>query len=378
MKKIHWHIIFVFTSFVFFASCKPDEPDVAAQRVLLVYMVGDSNNLDGDCIDKTEAMMKGFQASPGNKLLIYTDNGFAPSLVEITNKNGTNIKRHVNTYSDETNSADPAVLKKIIDEVKAKFPAQAYGLVLFSHGTGWLPKGTYKNPRTIFQDKEQEMELPDFADAIPDGMFDYIVIEACFMAGIEVAYELKDKTDYIVASSAEIVSPGFLYAYEHGMDYLFSSTPDLVKFTELAFDDLNRTHASATFSIIKTEGLDDLTAFVRGNCQWIEESVDFTRVQDFKGTGHYNLFFDFEDFYSQLLPDEQLKNELSKLINNCLVEKMATEYLFGNYFNRFKINHHSGFTTYIPRSNLYNYLNGQYTGTKWYTAIHPPTNSKKQ
>ena len=368
MKKTGWHLIFVFAALVLFASCELEEYDTTAQRVLLVYMVGDNNNLDGECYDKTEAIMNGFHASSCNKLLIYTDDGYSTSLVEVIKKNGINTKRHVSTYSNETNSADPAVLKKIINEVKAKFPAESYGFILFSHGTGWLPKGGYSNPRTIFQDKGKEMELPDFADAIPNGMFDYIVIEACLMSGIEVAYELKDKADYIVASSAEIISPGFLYAYRHGMDYLFSSTPDLVKFTKLAFDDLNRTHASATFSIIRTKGLDDLTAFIRNNCQW-GESVNFEQIQDFGQSKYRNLFFDFENFYSQLLPNEQLKNELSTLIDNCLVEKMATDYLFGNYFNRIKINHHSGFTTYIPRSNLYDYLNGQYMGTKWYTAI---------
>lgn len=52
-----------------------------------------------------------------------------------------------------------------------------------------------------------EMELEEFAAAIPDGQLDFIVFEACLMAGVEVAYVLRGKTDYILSSAAEIVSP---------------------------------------------------------------------------------------------------------------------------------------------------------------------------
>ena len=35
------------------------------------------------------------------------------------------------------------------------------------------------------------MEITDFAMALPDHLFEFIIFEACNMAGIEVAYELS-------------------------------------------------------------------------------------------------------------------------------------------------------------------------------------------
>ncbi len=71
------------------------------------------------------------------------------------------------------------------------------------------------------------MEISDFAAALGDCHFDFIVFEACFMAGVEVAWELREKTDYVVASAAEILSPGFTDIYGELRDCLFLPQPDL-------------------------------------------------------------------------------------------------------------------------------------------------------
>ena len=388
MKLLRYNICALAVLMALLLSCRETPPDEPAKHLLLVYMVGD-NNLNNYTLEKIEALQRGFLASPGNKLLIYNDSGFAPSLIEIVNKKGSNIKHHVNSYGDDTNSANPAVLARIIDEVKTKYPAQSYGLILFSHASGWLPKGYLTTPRsisdarTIFQDKQSEMELPNFSAAIPDHLFNYIVIEACYMAGIEVAYELKDKADYIVASSAEIVDPGFMYAYEHGINLLFSAPPNLSLlslFTELAYNYLNQTtnsdseygkslNSSATFSIIKTGEIENLVAFVRDNCDW-SRHINFSRVQDFGRTKDRNLFFDFEGVYSQLLPTDEQQRELSRLISKCVVKKYATNYFFGNLPDGFKIDYHSGLSTYAPQ-NLFPELNEKYTKTKWHNTIRP-------
>ena len=381
MKLLRCNICALVGLLALLASCRETPPEEPTKHLLLVYMVGD-NNLNNFAFEKIEALQRGFHASPGNRLLIYNDSGFAPSLIEIVN----NQKRHVSSYGNDTNSADPAVLARVINEIKAKYPAQSYGLILFSHAGGWLPKGYLTTPRsasgarTIFQDKENEMELPDFSAAIPDKVFNYIIIEACYMAGIEVAYELKNKTEYIVASSSEIVDPGFLFAYEHGLDLLFADTPNLTQFTDLAYNYLNQNtnadpeygkylYSSATFSIIKTDEIDNLAAFVRDNCDW-SKKVDFSLVQDFGQTKYRNLFFDFEGVYSQLLPTDEQRSELSRLIGKCIVKKYATDYFFGSLPGGFKINYHSGFSTYAPRA-LYPKLNEKYTKTKWYNTIRP-------
>lgn len=39
------------------------------------------------------------------------------------------------------------------------------------------------------------MEVSNLAKVIPYMSFEYIIFEACYMAGIEIAYELKDKAN---------------------------------------------------------------------------------------------------------------------------------------------------------------------------------------
>lgn len=120
----------------------------------------------------------------------------------------------VREYGAE-NSASAETFARVLREVAAEYPADSYGLIFFSRTpvagcrlalcrtrrpdpvrSGWTT-GTRDAPKWI---------LPSLA-AIPGGMFDHC-FETCLTAGVEVAYELRGKSDYMLASSAEIISPG--------------------------------------------------------------------------------------------------------------------------------------------------------------------------
>ena len=357
-------------------SCINDEEciSIAPRHVLIVYLGGD-NNLSGETYDKIEAIRSGWKAADGDKLLIYQDAaGTAPTLTEIVSRNGQNTLNILKTYPEE-NSAYPEVFARIIAEVQALYPLSGgrgagLGLLVFSHASGWLPKGALTQPRSIIIDGSDEMNLIDFARAIPDNTFDYIVFEACFMAGIEVAYELKDKTNYILASSAEIVSPGFTESYPQTINNLFEDTPNLTKFAQSSFDYFNNNTGyghSATFSIIKTSELDNLAAFVKNNCDFNKEII-LNDIQHFDRYS-YRLFFDFGDYYSCLLKNDTQKAELLALIEKVVVWKAATPSFMTGY-NGFEINKHSGLTSYIPQER-FPFLNGEYKKLKWKTSPQP-------
>ncbi|PXV59441.1 cysteine peptidase C11 family protein [Dysgonomonas alginatilytica] len=347
---------------------------VSPRNVLLVYMGGD-NNLSDETDQKIEAIRSGWKASDGDKLLIYQDAaGTAPTLTEIVNRNGQNTLNILKTYPEE-NSADPEVFARVISEVHGLYPlsgGRKASLLVFSHASGWLPKGALLSPRSttrsIIIDGSDEMNLTDFATAIPDNTFDYIVFEACFMAGIEVAYELKDKTNYILASSAEIVSPGFTESYPQTINNLFENTPNLTQFAQSSFDYFSNNtgyEQSATFSIIKTSELDNLADFVKNNCDFNKE-ISLNDIQHFDRYS-YRLFFDFEDYYSSLLENDTQKTELSALIEKAVIWKAATpSFMIG--YNGFIINKHSGLTSYIPQER-FAYLNNEYQKLKWSDSI---------
>ena len=357
-------------------SCEiGDEPAClpATDRVLLVYLGGD-NNLSQETYQKIEAIKEGLlRGSVNGQTLIYHDPvNRPPVLTELKIHNGEVLSDTVTVYGED-NSASAGVFASVIHEVKAKYPAKGYGLLLFSHGSGWLPQGALESPRlrSVVMDGKAEMEIADFARAIPDGAFDYIVFEACFMGGIEVAYELKDKTAYIFASSAEIVSPGFTTVYPESLSLLWESNP--AAFAEQAFDYFDRQEGemrSATFSVIRTEGLQALAEFIAAHCRF-DRAVDIQSVQHFDRNRLFRLFFDFEDYYSRLLDLDEQRSELQSLINRCVVWKNATpSFLIGS--NGFYVHRHSGLTVYIPQDGFPE-LNLRNEGMGWWKAI---TNAK--
>ncbi|MDR1883195.1 MAG: hypothetical protein LBR26_10520 [Prevotella sp.] len=352
------------------ASCSKVEENTPAGsgRVVLAYLGGD-NNLSGEAYAKAEALRQGYtshvQDNLQGRLLIYIDPADGPPrLLEVYTDGGQSKTMEIREYGED-NSADSATFASVIADVRRLYPNNRYGLLVFSHASGWLPEKTLTNPKSVLADQGREMELTDLAAAIPDGMFEYIVFEACFMSGIEVAYQLGDKTDCILASSAEIVSPGFTEIYPAATVCLFEEDRPMEKFAEKAFGWFNSQSGyqrSATFSVIRTFVLKDLASFVRKNCD-PDSEASLTEIQHFDRYSSYRLFFDFEDYYSRLLPTEAQRNELTRLINGCVVWKASTEtFMIG--FNGFAIGRHSGLTVYIPQER-FPVLNDAYAKLDW-------------
>lgn len=368
MTKIIKIFLIAFSG-IFFMSCEKEDENIlpiSTRHVILVYLGGD-NNLSSETYQKIEAMREGWQGASDKKLLIYTDPAdTTPSLIEIVKENGQNVKKVIHNYNEE-NSASKGVFSRVINDMTSLYPASSYGLIVFSHASGWLPEGTLTKPKSIIMDKKQEMELWDFAQAIPDYTFEYIVFEACFMAGIEVAYELKDKANYILASSAEILSLGFTQIYANSINYLSGSFEGLKSFGKEAFawfDNKTGYMRSATFSIIKTSELDTLANWIKNNRKSTGQ-VDINTIQHFDRYS-YSLFFDFEDYYNFLLDTDIQKDKLKSLISNCVLWKEATS-SFMNDYNGFDIKKHSGLTVYIPQEQ-YPFFNTEYKNLRWYMA----------
>lgn len=346
------------------------QPEDSYSRTLLVYLAGD-NNLSYETDEKIESMVKGWSGEGGN-LIIYQDkSNTVPQLLEVYRDNGVNYTQVIQTYEEE-NSADPTVLARIVGEVVRLYPADSYGLIFFSHASGWLPSATLTAPRSMGMDGDTEMELLDFAEALPGHVFDFIILETCFSAGIELAYELRDKTDYILGSSAEIVSPGFREIYARYMDYLFKQEADLTGFARKAFEWVSAQSGvfqSGTLSLIRTASLPVLADWLSVHIQDLDISEQVDDIQHFDRYS-YRLFFDMEDYYSRLVKESD-RETLSGLIGDCIVYKAATPYfMYSSSYQGFVIDQHSGFTTYILQDE-FPYLNEQYQEMSWYKAVYP-------
>ncbi|MGL5262460.1 MAG: clostripain-related cysteine peptidase, partial [Bacteroides sp.] len=349
------------------ASCIKEsaEPSQAVERVLLVYLGGD-NNLSHEVSEKLEALQAGFDGQPQHRILVYKDaRGEQPTLLELQKQEPPT---RLASYAEE-NSADAQVLQRVVQTALARYPQAQFNLLVFSHASGWLPEGSYADAaaRSIIIDGLHEMELKDFAAALPDAAFESIVFEACHMAGIEVFYELRHKAKLIAASSAEIVSPGFTALYASGAvnQLVAGDTEGFMKQVFAHYQQESGVRQSATFSLIRTEALERLAAWLRTAADWTRP-LDYSQIQKFDRYGQ-RFFFDWKDAFEQLLP--QAEQELEELLQEVVVWKGATPYFMLGY-SGFPIQSHSGLTTYLPQPD-YSKLNAAYQALSWYQAIQP-------
>ncbi len=359
---------------LFVAGCTREweiTPTNQDKRTLLVYLAGD-NDLSNEVADKTRALLDGWNPALG-QLLVFTDtHGGTPVLTRAVARDGQTMTDTPRVYS-ETNSASPRLLREVINDTRRLAPATSYGMILFSHATGWLPAGAFENPlawrpkatRSLFKDGTREMELMDFVDAIPDGMFDFMVFDMCFMAGVEVAYALRGKTPLMVATATEILSPGFTPIYSSHLSLLYKSKADLTAFADAFFnyfDALEGVYRSAAVSVIRTAETEPLVRLIKDISPKLTPT-EIENIQHFDRKGKPRLFFDLGDYLHATAKTDEQHRQVDDALARAVVFKKQTSRLIN-----LDILKHSGLSIYIPQEGL-SELNEAYKETSWAKAM---------
>ena len=227
--------IYTFLSCLFLlVACNDrNEPvDSEAQRTVLAYWVADNGQLDlsAYAISDFNEMVEGMAEVDvtKNNLLIYCETkSDLPRLIHVKKKKGAIVADTIKTYSEQ-NPLNMTVMSSIINEVVENYPAKSYGLVFASHADGWLKALISANPATrhIGDYRGTQMNITDLC-AVLEGAphMDFILFDACYMQAIEVAYELRDYADYIIASPTEIPGPGA--PYQRVIPKMFANKKDV-------------------------------------------------------------------------------------------------------------------------------------------------------
>lgn len=389
-----------------------EEPESADRKVLLFYECG-FNNL-GDYIKSNmespnRGLPSGYIPEKGEDvLLVYSriaENGHTPvnsylRRIYKTSK-GKVISDTLKVFGKETIAASPSTLSAVLTLVKEKFPAKGYGMVVSSHGSGWLPAGYYYSPsrfenahkgevgtsrqgiaaqsvghprlpvpegdlpdtdpfygmtRSIGQDYiyikgsyyGHEMSVSEFADAIPYHL-DYLLFDMCFSGGVEVAYGLKDKADYLGLSPAEVLADG-MFNYTKITSFLLDrTTPDLEGLLKDSFgmyDKQNGVYRSATINLVRTDGLDNLARvcsdLFREYSDTLSNAPTHLIQGYFRNNRHY--FFDLMDTFRKCISNEEELRAVNDAIDRCVVYREATP----QFLATFDITEYSGFSMYLP------------------------------
>lgn len=387
-----------------------DEPIKENRKVLLFYECG-FNNL-GDYIKSNmespnRGLPSGYIPEKGEDvLLVYSriaENGHTPvnsylRRIYKTSK-GKVISDTLKVFGKETIAASPSTLSAVLTLVKEKFPAKGYGMVVSSHGSGWLPAGYYYSPsrfeddhkgevgtsrqgiaaqsvghprlpvpegdlpdtdpfygmtRSIGQDYIKgsyyghEMSVSEFADAIPYHL-DYLLFDMCFSGGVEVAYGLKDKADYLGLSPAEVLGDG-MFNYTKITSFLLNrETPDLEGLFKDSFemyDKQSGAYRSSTVNLVRTSGLDNLASVCARMINEYSDALADAPVDDIQGYyrqgRHY--FYDLVDIFEKCGASKADLEDLDKAVDGCVIYKNST----GQFLEDFDIKAYSGFSMYLP------------------------------
>ena len=253
MKKIF--LLLQLVMLVVFASCSSEDPDPIPQpgaeveNTIFVYMPWSGvtnggvvrNNLYNFFNDNLEAIKQAVeqQGGLGNKQLIVfiSDSLSKGYLYTIKYKNRRCINDTLAVYNNTLSGLrlnTTGWITSILKRVKQEAPAKNYSLIVGCHGMGWIPgKPSTRLTRSVASPIERDIEtdlvgpptrwfgggdyqtdISTLAKGIEDsgiGKFQYILFDDCNMTGVEVAYELRDATHYIVGCPTEIMAYGMPY-----------------------------------------------------------------------------------------------------------------------------------------------------------------------
>lgn len=382
------NLLALFLTLILLTSCAfTQKISDSKTMTLLVYIAGDNSLGQDNAMTNIMAMKVALGNSMNDcNLLAYVDRrdtvAIPPVLIHIHDSRIDTIR----CYDKDQSSVDAKTLASIIDDVLTDFPSEYYGLLMWSHGMGWVPTSqlhyvapnlNYAQTRAFGLEANPNgpppyrcMEIQDLADAIPDGVLDYIAFDACYMGSVEMAYALRKKANYIISSCCEVVEYGF--PYELVTRELLSG--NLMSVCNHIYDNYcNSQHLrlrSADIALIKTSELDGVASAFGNIVAGRRKGISHMDVSDIQHLDRFtnHVYYDLEDVARHITDDEELLADFSARLSNCVPFRKSTDYIYYEE-DSLKIDHYSGMSVYIPLEKYDDCgLNAEYRKTEWSMA----------
>lgn len=376
-------VLFLSITLLVFASCSDnDEPEVpevpqTAQKTIFVFMpyTGDNGNLYDYFINNLNDMEKAINERGGlgdTHLIAYiSKNANTSHLIDFKYKKGSCVRDTVKTYS----TADYLTvngMSSIFSDMKQYAPANNYALIVGSHGEGWLPKDGTARTRW-FGGAKYKIETTDLAQSIKNAgiKMQFIMFDDCYMSCIEVAYDLREAADWLIASTSEMMDYGM--PYHNILKYLLAETPDYASMCN-EFIKFYKSYRMpyGTLGVTNLAYVDEMASLMKGiNATHTFNIDDIDNIQDLDSK-HFTptVYFDFGSYAHVLCGnDNETKAQYDKLMQLLVPYKCATEYIY-SYSGRaeLEVKEYSGLTISDPSINI-NVVDTK-EQTAWWKATH--------
>jgi len=282
------HLFAIITTILLFTACQKDEeaapynPVKNVKHTVLVYMPSE-NNLSPYAQSDINEMIKGRQLVGDDcDLLIYVDRASKTEMPFIARINNS-YEQSVDTlykYPSDFYSSEPAKFQEVLQRMISFSPkSQDYGLVLWGHANGWILENDGQNVirraygvdngnnEATMQVKEPArwLNIPDMAKSFKKvgKHWRFLLFDCCNMQNAEVAYELRDAADYIIASPAEITGEGAPYK-ELVPDFFIEDTEQMaIKMCADYYAQVDYVGGHLPISVVKTSQMQALADATR-------------------------------------------------------------------------------------------------------------------
>ncbi len=363
-----------------------DEPgrQSGVSRTVLVYMaaansLGNSSWDAKDIREMTAAVQAGALDDGGRLLVYHAGSGMVPELKEITPDGVVTLRR----YEGAGSPVSVAVMREVLDDMRTVASANEYGLVLWSHASGWMDNGKSPEARSWGVDesngsgqKAKEMSIPDLARALDGRHLSFIYFDCCFMGNIESLYEIKDAARYVVASPTETPLAGM--PYDKNVPCFFAKVPDLRQAAQNTFDHYDaqsgsaRSIAISLYDMSKIDALAD--SYRRIMTVNTEPAAGYTQQQYGYGSTYRNRFYDFAHYVKSLTDDPSLLGAFDRCMKDFVLYTDNTPSMWDGEINLINCN---GVSSYIITRTDDNVASTKgYYDLKWWNDVVSPAFGK--
>ena len=379
MKGNLLHILF--WSIILCLSCEHESPQPRqeSERTVIVYAVAE-NSLSYSAVMDSMEMAKAVKDIPSNcNLIVYIDRNQWPTVTVMNSKDGIKLWKR---YTRDLDSADSLTMLHTLTELTKAFPSKHYGLVLWSHASGWIPKrktfgidNNHNSNDSNDSNDGTELEIPalrGILEQLPH--LDFILSDACQMQTVEVAHELRQVTDYLIGSPSEI--PGEGAPYDRIMlPMMRGNATEIAEQYYQYFTD----RQGVALSVVDCRQMDNLAIATAPLIErfWADRAeVDVLGVQryhTFETSAHNPEAQDIRGMMHKLLPDS-IYEAWEQVLLRTVVWHKATY----SWYSIFLGNEHhtltdsefySGLSMFVPQEKYEPYgWNLAFHNTSWYWA----------
>ena len=415
IKKLFTLFICMISLAMTFTSCSEeafDTDSVNKQTILVFYPWTGSQSSTGllgylqnniDSISDGIIDRKGLNNS---RVLVFLSDKYNHSTLYDLQYNATtkSVDRVPLKEYEGASYASAEGIADIMNEVKTQASALNYALIVGVHGCGWTYASDWSRypyyarpsvtrpsdnnfsgiqfgpdpnaPLTRFFGSvslaENAMDISTLAEGIRESglKMQYILFDACYMSNIETAYELKDVTNYMIASGSEIMAAGL--PYRSMWSYLNSATPNYSGIVSTSVNFYKNSSAPfCNLAAIDCRQVEKLASVMKEiNAQYqLSASVSLDSIQHLDGF-RPNLFYDLETYVDSLHPSgyllDQFKNQLKLTIKASDHTDEAYTCIYSS--DSFKIKNYCGITISDPSQHSVAIKGREKTG--WWKATH--------